>query len=95
MLVGQIIAQRTKLNPWEFVATKVGIPSFVVPNNRTTVPVIKLISILQSGRNGESVFYFYFYFFRAWTKSAATWSKSMHAPTQGNSMLSRALQLAT
>ena len=56
MLVGQFMAQRTGLNPCEFVAIKVDIMSFVMPNNRTTVPVIKLIPILQSSKNGESVF---------------------------------------
>jgi hypothetical protein len=56
LLESQIIAQRTKLNPWESVTTKVDITSFVVPNNRTTVFVIKLISILQSSRISESVF---------------------------------------
>ena len=35
LLVSQIMAQRTKVNPWEFVVTKPCIVSFVMSNFRT------------------------------------------------------------
>src|SRR5258708_39931784 len=60
------MAQRTRLNPCEFVAIKVDNMSFVMPNNRTTVPVIKLIPILQSSKNGES--FLFSFFSRAWMR---------------------------
>src|SRR5258708_37738185 len=68
------MAQRTGLNPCEFVTIKVDIMSFVMPNNRTTVPVIKLIPILQSSKNGESVFFFFFFFFLGLDWFSFMWS---------------------
>ena len=43
MLVSRIVAQRTKLNPWEIVVTKVDIWSSIVPKLRTSMPVSHLI----------------------------------------------------
>ena len=56
MLVGHIIAHRTKLNPWEFVATKVDITSFVVPNIKHVASIVNLILTLGWDPLGESVF---------------------------------------
>jgi len=38
LLVGQIVAQRTKIKPWEIVVTKLGIVSFVTPKLRNSMP---------------------------------------------------------
>ena len=54
-LVSQIVAQGTKIKPWEFVVTKTGILSIIMHKYRTLVLVINLISILQSGHLNESV----------------------------------------
>ena len=56
LLVSQIMAQRTKINPWEFVITKPCILSFVVLNLRTLALAHYLIYILQSSRFSESIF---------------------------------------
>src|SRR5258708_9605240 len=56
LLVGHIIAHRTKLNPWEFVATKVDITSFVVPNIKHVASIVNLILTLGWDPLGESVF---------------------------------------
>ena len=50
------MAQRTKINPWEFVITKPYILSFVMSNIRTLALAHYLIYILQSSRFSESVF---------------------------------------
>ncbi len=60
MLVGQIIAHRTKLNPWEFVATKVCIMSLVVPNIKHVASIVNLILTLGWDTLGESNFFFFF-----------------------------------
>ena len=60
MLVGQIIAHRTKLNPWEFVATKVCIMSLVVPNTKHLASIVDLILTLGWDPLGESVFFCFF-----------------------------------
>ena len=56
LLVSQIMAQVTKLNPWNFVVTKLCISSFVMPKFRTLTLAHHLIYILQSSRFSESVF---------------------------------------
>ena len=56
MLVGQIVAQRTKVNPWEFVVTKLGIVSLAVPNNKYLVPFVDLILTLEGVPLDELVF---------------------------------------
>ena len=56
MLVSQIMAQVTKVNPWEFVVTKLCISSFAMPKFRTLALAHHLIYILQSSRYSESVF---------------------------------------
>jgi len=43
LLVSQIAAQKTKVNPWEFVVTKLGIMSFVVPNGKYLALFVDLI----------------------------------------------------
>jgi hypothetical protein len=50
------MVQETKVNPWENLATKVDIMSFVVPNPRNSTSANQLIYIFQSGRVNESVF---------------------------------------
>ena len=54
-LVSQIVAQGTKVKPWEFVVTKIAISFIEIQKYRTLVLVINLISILQSGHLDESV----------------------------------------
>ena len=56
MLVSQIVAQGTKVNPWDILKTKVDIVSFVIPKFRNSVPANNLIYSLQSIRLNESVF---------------------------------------
>ena len=46
-LVRQIAAQITKVNLWEISITKVGILSFVVPNNKHLAPFVKFILTLR------------------------------------------------
>ena len=43
LLVSRIMAQKTKVSPWEFVVTKVDVWSFIVPRLRTSMPVSHLI----------------------------------------------------
>ena len=50
------MAQRTKINPWEFVVIKLRISSFAMSKFRTLALVHHLIYILQSSRYSESVF---------------------------------------
>jgi len=54
--VSQIIAQRTKVNLWEFVMTKLGIMSFVVPSTKYLAPFVDLILTLEGAPLDESVF---------------------------------------
>ena len=56
LLVRQIAAQSTKVNPWENYMTEVDIFSFVTPNFRGLVSTIALIYILQQGPLDETVF---------------------------------------
>jgi len=56
LLVSQIIAQRTKVNLWEFVITKLGIMSFVVPNTKYLASFVDLILTLEGAPLNESVF---------------------------------------
>ena len=56
MLVSQIIAQRTKVNLWEFVITKLGIMSSVVPNSKYLAPFVDLILTLEGAPLDELVF---------------------------------------
>ena len=56
MLVSQIMAQGTKVNPWEFVVTKLSIMSFVVPNTKYLAPFVDLILTLEGAPLDESVF---------------------------------------
>jgi len=56
LLVSQIMAQRTKVNPREILRTKVDIVSFAMPNFRTSVLANHLIYSLQSSRLDGSVF---------------------------------------
>ncbi len=79
MLVGQIIAHRTKLNPWEFVATKVCIMSLVVPNIKHVASIVNLILTLGWDTLGESFFIFIFFLGLDW--SAVMWAKLAHALT--------------
>ena len=55
LLVSQIMAQGTKIKPWEIVVTKIGLLFTIKQNYRTLVFVNNLISILQSSHLGESV----------------------------------------
>jgi len=61
LLVSQIMAQRTKVNPWEIQNTKVDIVSFVILDFRASVSANHLIYSLQSSRLNESVFFFGWY----------------------------------
>jgi len=56
LLASQIMAQGTKVNPWEIQDTKIDIVSFVTPEFRTSVSANHLIYSLQSSRLDESVF---------------------------------------
>ena len=56
LLVSQIIAQRTKVNLWEFVITKLGIMSFVVPNTKYLASFVDLILTLEGAPLNELVF---------------------------------------
>ena len=47
MLVSQIVTQKTKVNLWEFVVTKLNIMSFVVPNSKYLVLFVDLILDLE------------------------------------------------
>jgi len=55
LLVSQIIAQGTKVYPWEFVVTKPVIMSFAVPNKYLAL-FIDLILTLEGTPFDESVF---------------------------------------
>jgi len=50
------MAQRTKVNLWEFVITELGIISFVVPNTKYLAPFVDLILTLEGAPLDESVF---------------------------------------
>ena len=52
----QIAAQGTKVNPWEFLVTKVDILSFIKPKYRSLANAIVLIYILQYGTLDETFF---------------------------------------
>ena len=54
--MSQIIAQRTKVNLWEFVITKLGIMSFAIPNIKYLAPCVDLILTLEGAPLDESVF---------------------------------------
>jgi len=54
--VSQIVAQRTKVNPWEFVGTKLAIMSFVVPNSKYLALLVDLILDLEYTPLNQSVF---------------------------------------
>jgi len=56
LLVSQIVAQKTKVNPWEFVATKLNIMSFVVPNNKHLALFVDLILDFEYTPLNQSVF---------------------------------------
>ena len=55
-LVRQIAAQITKVNPWEIGMTKVGILSFVVPNNKHLALFVKFILTLRWDPSDGMVF---------------------------------------
>ena len=80
MLVGQIIAHRTKLNPWEFVATKVCIMSLVVPNIKHVASIVNLILTLGWDTLSES-FFIFFYFFLGSDWPAVMRAEPAHALT--------------
>ena len=50
------MAQGTKVNPWEFVVTKLGIMSFTMPNTKYLAPFVDLLSTLEGATLNESVF---------------------------------------
>jgi len=54
--VSQIVAQKTKINPWEFVATKLNIMSFVGPNSKHLALFVDLILDLEYTPLDQSVF---------------------------------------
>ena len=54
--MSQIVAQGTKVNPWEFVVVKANITSFVVPNNTYLTSFVDLILTLGWDPPDESVF---------------------------------------
>ena len=56
LLVGQITAQKTKVNSWEILVTKLGILPFVAPNSRYLALVVDLILTLEHAPLGQSVF---------------------------------------
>ncbi len=56
LLVGQITAQRTKLNLWECLLVKLGILSFVAPNNEHPPFFVDLIQTLEWVPLNQSVF---------------------------------------
>ena len=56
LLVSQIVAQRTKVNPWEFVVAKLNIMSIVVPNSEYLALFIDLILDLEYTPLDQSVF---------------------------------------
>jgi len=45
--VSQIVAQKTKVNPWGFLVTKLNIISFVVPNSKYLALFVDLILVLE------------------------------------------------
>ena len=47
LLVGQITAQRTKVNSWKIVTTKLGILTLTVPNNKYLTLFVDLILTLE------------------------------------------------
>jgi len=56
LLVSQIVAQRIKVDPWEFVVTKLGIMSFVAPNNKYLALFVDLILTLEYAPLDQLVF---------------------------------------
>ena len=56
LLVGQIMAQGTKVKSWEIQVTKLGILSFVVPNEKYLALFVDLILTLEQGPLSQSVF---------------------------------------
>jgi len=56
LLVSQIIAQRTKVNLWEFVITELGIMSFVVLNTKYLAPFVDLILTLEGAHSMNQFF---------------------------------------
>jgi len=50
------VAQKTKLDSWEFIVTKESITSLFVPNVKVLAPCIDLIQDLQSPTLNEPVF---------------------------------------
>ena len=55
-LVGQITVQRTKVNPWEILVTKLDILSFAMPSDRHSTSFVDLILTLEWVPLGQSVF---------------------------------------
>ena len=55
LLVSQIVAQGTKIKPWEIVVTEVGVLSFVTPNIKHSSLFIDFILTLECGPVNESV----------------------------------------
>ena len=53
---GQITAQGTKVNSWKIVITKLGIMSFVVPNNKHLDLFVDLILTLEQSPLSQSAF---------------------------------------
>jgi len=51
------MAQRTKVNSWKFVITKLGIMSFVVSNTKYLALFVDLILTLEGAPVDESVFW--------------------------------------
>jgi len=56
LLVSQIVAQKTKVNPWECVVTKLNNMSFVVPNSKYLAHFVDLILNLEYAPLNQSVF---------------------------------------
>jgi len=54
--MSQIVAQKTKVNLWEFVVTKLNIMSFVVPNSKYLALSVDLILDLEYTPLNQSVF---------------------------------------
>jgi len=54
--VSQIVTQETKVNPWEFVVTKLNIMSFVVPNSKYLALFVDLILDLEYTHSPISFF---------------------------------------
>ena len=56
LLVGQITAQGTKVKSWEIQVAKLGILSFVAPNDKYLALFVDLILTLEQGPLSQSVF---------------------------------------